>query len=430
MNRKPQISRRAVLKGLGVTVALPWLESVRSWAREAVQNDPAAAPKRFACLFQGDGISPPDWWAKGQGDAMELGPSLEALAPYKSKLNVLNGLFNRNAGGGHARCTGNILSGVALQRGRIIRGAASMDQLLAKQNEQESAVPSLVLGCEHPVSGFHESQYSMVYASHISWQNAESPVPIELYPSLAFDTLFGGKSGKLQGSILDHVLEQANDLRGKVSGSDRLKLDEYLSSVRETEQRVRKLQKQGGDDQQSKQRAAQRPADGLPTDLREYARAMCDMIAMAFQTDRTRVATLLLSRDLSGQVYPFLGIRDDHHSYSHSNTGPEYKKIVKFHVEQYAYLVGKLAAMQEGDRTVLDNSCILFISEHWDAHNSNQVPVVLAGGLGGALATGRSMDFLHAGNERRKLCSLYLALLDRMGIPLREFGDATERLAG
>ena len=430
MNRKPQISRRAVLKGLGVTVALPWLESVRSWAREAVQNDPAAAPKRFACLFQGDGISPPDWWAKGQGDAMELGPSLEAFAPYKSKLNVLNGLFNRNAGGGHARCTGNILSGVALQRGRIIRGAASMDQLLAKHNEQESAVPSLVLGCEHPVSGFHESQYSMVYASHISWQNAESPVPIELYPSLAFDTLFGGKSGKLQGSILDHVLEQANDLRGKVSGSDRLKLDEYLSSVRETEQRVRKLQEQGGDDQQSKQRAAQRPADGLPTDLREYARAMCDMIAMAFQTDRTRVATLLLSRDLSGQVYPFLGIRDDHHSYSHSNTGPEYKKIVKFHVEQYAYLVGKLAAMQEGDRTVLDNSCILFISEHWDAHNSNQVPVVLAGGLGGALATGRSMDFLHAGNERRKLCSLYLALLDRMGIPLREFGDATERLAG
>lgn len=430
MNRKPQISRRAVLKGLGVTVALPWLESVRSWAREAVQNDPAAAPKRFACLFQGDGISPPDWWAKGQGDAMELGPSLEALAPYKSKLNVLNGLFNRNAGGGHARCTGNILSGVALQRGRIIRGAASMDQLLAKHNEQDSAVPSLVLGCEHPVSGFHESQYSMVYASHISWQNAESPVPIELYPSLAFDTLFGGKSGKLQGSILDHVLEQANDLRGKVSGSDRLKLDEYLSSVRETEQRVRKLQKQGGDDQQSKQRATQRPADGLPTDLREYARAMCDMIAMAFQTDRTRVATLLLSRDLSGQVYPFLGIRDDHHSYSHSNTGPEYKKIVKFHVEQYAYLVGKLAAMQEGDRTVLDNSCILFISEHWDAHNSNQVPVVLAGGLGGALATGRSMDFLHAGNERRKLCSLYLALLDRMGIPLREFGDATERLAG
>jgi hypothetical protein len=154
------------------------------------------------------------------------------------------------------------------------------------------------------------------------------------------------------------------------------------------------------------------------------------MIALAFQTDRTRVATLLMSRDLSGQCYPFLGIRDDHHSYSHSNTGPEYKKIVKFHVEQYAYLVGRLASMQEGDATVLDNSCLLFISEHWDAHNSNQVPVVLAGGLGGKLETGRSLDYLNSGNDRRKLCGLYLSLLDRMGVELKEFGDATERLAG
>jgi len=426
MNEK--VSRRAVLKGIGVSVALPWLESVRAWGAEAVNG--AATPQRFACLFQGDGISPPDWWAKGQGAAMELGPSLQALEPFKTKLNVINGLFNRNAGGGHARCTGNILSGVALQRGRIIRGAASMDQLLASRFEQESAVPSLVLGCEHPVSGYHESQYSMVYASHISWRNPDSPVPIELYPSLAFDGLFGNKAGRLQGSILDHVLEQANDLRRKVSGSDQVKLDEYLSSVRETEQRVRKLQARTEKNEAVPAQAALRPADGLPTDLRDYARTMCDVIALAFQTDRTRVATLLLSRDLSGQVYPFLDIRDDHHSYSHSNTGPEYKRIVKFHVEQYAYLVGRLAAMQEGDRTVLDNSCILFVSEHWDAHNSNQVPVVLAGGLGGKLETGRTMDYLQAGNDRRKLCSLYLSLLDRMGLELREFGDAKDRLAG
>lgn len=423
------VSRRAVLKGIGVSVALPWLESVRVFGNETAAKA-AAAPKRFACLFQGDGISPPDWWAKGQGDSMELGPSLEALAPYKSKLNVINGLFNRNAGGGHAKCTGNILSGVALQRGRIIRGAASMDQMLAKHNEEVSAMPSLVLGCEHPVSGFHESQYSMVYASHISWQNSESPVPIELYPSLAFDSLFGNKAGKLQGSILDHVLEQAKDLRRQVSGSDQVKVDEYLSSVRETEQRVRKLQAQSKDETQIQARSGQRPPDGLPSDLRDYARSMCDVIALAFQTDRTRVATLLLSRDLSGQVYPFLGIRDDHHSYSHANTGPDYKKIVKFHVEQYAYLIGRLASMQEGDGTVLDNSCIQFISEHWDAHNSNQVPVVLAGGLGGTLTTGRTLDYLEAGNDRRKLCGLYLGLLDRMGIERSEFGDATEHLAG
>jgi len=427
MNRK--ISRRAVLKGLGVSVALPWLESVPVWGKDS--TDVTAAPKRFACMFQGDGISPPDWWAKGKGDTLELGPSLASLAPYKSKLNVLNGLFNRNAGGGHARCTGNILSGVALQRGRNIRGAASMDQLLARKFEDESAVSSLVLGCEHPVSGFHESQYSMVYASHISWQNSDSPIPIELYPSLAFDTLFGSRSGKLQGSILDHVLEQANDLRKTVSGTDQVKIDEYLTSVRETEKRVKKLHTSAQEDAATKSaRAAQRPADGLPGDLRTYARTMCDVIALAFQTDRTRVATLLLSRDLSGQVYPFLGIRDDHHSYSHANTESEYKKITKFHVDQYAYLVGRLAEMQEGDRTVLDNSCIMYVSEHWDAHNSNQLPVVLAGGLGGTLETGRALDYMQAGDDKRKLCSLYLGLLDRMGIELKEFGDANTRLAG
>jgi hypothetical protein len=157
---------------------------------------------------------------------------------------------------------------------------------------------------------------------------------------------------------------------------------------------------------------------------------MCDVIALAFQTDRSRVATLLMSRDLSGQVYPFLGIRDDHHSYSHANTGREYQSIVKCHVEQYAYLLDKLARMQEGERSVLDNSCIQFVSEHWNAHNGRQVPLILAGGLGGALATGRSLDYLRAGDQKRKLCSLYLSIMDRMGLELPTFGDSRERLAG
>jgi hypothetical protein len=151
---------------------------------------------------------------------------------------------------------------------------------------------------------------------------------------------------------------------------------------------------------------------------------------LAFESDRTRVATLLMSRDLSGQVYPFLNIRDDHHSYSHSNEGREYAAIVKCHVEQYARLVKRLSEAREGDATVLDNSCLMFVSEHWDAHNSNQVPVVLAGGLGGELRTGRSLDYLKAGSDKRKLCSLYLSLMDRMGLELPEFGDSRERLAG
>lgn len=426
MTPETAISRRVLLKGLGVTVALPWLESFR-----AVAAAPTAkgAPKRFACLFIGDGISPPHWWAKGQGQEMELGSSLEALAPFKEKINVINGLFNREGDGGHARCTGNILSGAALQRGRTIKGGVSMDQLLAKHYEEETPQPSLVLGCEQPVSGFHESQYSMVYASHISWRNGDSPVPIELYPSLAFDSLFGGKAGKLQGSILDDVLEQAKDVSGKVSGSDRQKLDEYLSSVRETEQRVQRLNRMAKDDAPLAV-SGQRPPAGQPKDFREYSRLMCDIIALAFQSDRSRVATLLLSRDLSGQVYPFLGVRDDHHSYSHSNEGKEYQAIVKCHVEQYAYLIEKLAMMPEGDGTVLDHSCIMFVSEHWNAHNGNQVPLVLAGGLGGTLKTGRTLDYLKAGNDKRKLCSLYLTLMDRMGLELPTFGDAKDRLAG
>lgn len=419
------ISRRLLLKGLGVTVALPWLESL-AVAAPRVAKTP---PKRFACMFIGDGISPPNWWAKGEGAKMELGPSLEALAPFREKINVIDGLFNKEGDGGHARCTGNILSGAKLERGRTIKGGVSMDQLLAKKYEEETAVPSLVLGCEQPVSGFHESQYSMVYASHISWRNGDSPVPIELYPSLAFDSLFGGKAGKLQGSILDDVLEQAKDVSSKANGGDKQKLDEYLSSVRETEERVKRLNKIAKEESPVVQ-PGQRPPVGQPKDFREYSRLMCDVIALAFQSDRTRVATLLMSRDLSGMVYPFLNIRDDHHSYSHSNEGKEYQAIVKCHVEQYAYLLEKLSKMTEGDGTVLDNSCIMFVSEHWNAHNGTRVPLVLAGGLGGTLKTGRVLDYLKAGNDKRKLCSLYLSLLDRMGTQLKEFGDSNERLAG
>jgi hypothetical protein len=304
-----------------------------------------------------------------------------------------------------------------------------MDQKLAKHLEDETAVPSLVLGCEQPVSGFHESEYSMVYASHISWSNPDSPIPIELYPSLAFDSLFGGRTGTLQTSILDDVLEQARDIRTKVSHSDQVKIDEYLSSVRDTEQRLQRLN-QAEADEQPVVDERQRPPVGQPKDFREYARLMCDIIALAFQADRTRIATMLMSRDLSGQVYPFLNIKDDHHSYSHANTEREYQAIVKCHVEQYAYLIERLANMQEGDATVLDNSCLMFISEHWNAHNSDHVPLVLAGGLGGALQTGRSLDYLPSGNAKRKLCSLYLSLMDRMGLELPEFGDAQQRLSG
>ena len=422
------VSRRVVLQGLGAAVALPWLESGRLFAADV----PAAPPQRFAFLFFGDGIHPPEWWAKGRGSNMELGPAFAPLADVRTKLNYVNGLaHNGNVVGGHARGAAGILTGVQPQGGREVRAETSLDQILAQKLGDKTALPSLSLACERPVSGFHESGYSMMYSSHVSWRSPVSPVPTELYPALAFDSLFESKGGKAQVSVLDHVLEQLGDVTRKVSHHDRAKLDEYTTSVREVEQRLVKLQQRddadGADGAAADKFTAQRPADGLPNKLDEHARLMCDVIALAFQADRTRIATLLLTNNLSGQVYPFLGLRDDHHSFSHNWNGKEFASITRFWVERYAYLVNKLDAMQEGDGTVLDHSCIVLANEQWTAHTAPKVPLLMAGSLGGTLETGRTLDF--EASQDRKMCSLYLALLERMGVPQAKFGDATAALS-
>ena len=267
----------------------------------------------------------------------------------------------------------------------------------------------------------------MMYASHVSWSSPVSPVPSELYPSLEFDALFESKGNKTHLSVLDHVLEQLKDVAGKVSVSDRAKIDEFTTSVREVEQRLSKIEKQGSDTVPTEELKNKRPDDGLPTTVDAHARLMCDIIALAFQMDRTRVSTLLLTNNLSGQVYPFLGLRNDHHSFSHAWQGPDYAKIPRFWVEQYAYLLTRLNSMQEGDGTVLDNSCIMMANEQWTAHNAPKVPLLQSGGLGGQIKTGRSLDYENA--EDRKLCSMYLTLMDRMGHPMKEFGNSTEQLA-
>src|SRR5207248_2378537 len=211
------------------------------WGGEATSEGTSPAfPKRFAALFMGNGISPNHWWAKGAGADMELGKSLEPLAAFRSRLNVLTGLFNKNATGVgiHPGQTGNILSGAALQKGAVLRGGVSMDQVLAARLGEETAQPSLVLGCEQPITGYHETNFSMAYSSHISWQDAHSPVPMEVYPSLAFDSLFDNQGSRRTSSILDRVRGQAAALQRQVSSADRAKLDEYLGSVREVEKRV------------------------------------------------------------------------------------------------------------------------------------------------------------------------------------------------
>jgi hypothetical protein len=422
-------------------MALPWLESLPGWGSEpAARASAPAYPRRLAVLFMGNGISPNNWWAKGSGPAMELSKSLEPLAPLRPRLNVISGLFNKHATGVgiHPGQTGNILSGAALQKGAVLHGGVSMDQVLADHLGEDTAQPSLVLGCEQPITGYHETNFSMAYSSHISWHDAYSPVPMEVYPSLAFDSLFDNQGSRRTLSILDRVKDQAAALQGQVSQADRRKLDEYLSSVRDVEKRVERTRAaRDRADERARDRGRQaltmpRPVNGLPEDIREHMRLMCDIVALAFQTDKTRVATLLLCRDLSGLFYPFLDVRTAHHPTSHEDNSDAYERVTRYYVSQLAYLAGRLAAMPEGDTNVLDNSCLMFVSSMWSGtrHDSTKVPLLLVGGLEGALTTGRVLDYTDRGDEDRKLCSLYLSLMERMGVKTSRFGDATAPLAG
>jgi hypothetical protein len=429
------ISRRTVLRGIGVTMALPWLESVNAWAAA-----PAPWPRRFAVLFMGNGINGNHWWATGSGAGMKLSTSLTPLAPLKKKLTVINGLFNKQAVGVgiHPGQTGNLLSGVPIQKGPIVRAGITVDQVLADRLGQETPQPSLVLACEPPASGYHETNFSMAYSSHISWRSGGSPVPSELYPSQAFDSLFENRGGLRYRSILDRVKDRAASLSRTVSATDKAKLDAYLTSVRDVERRIERVHavKDTADDRAKENArpavAMQRPQNGRPDDLRDHTRLMCDIIALAFQTDQTRVASLLLARDLSSLSYPFLDVRESHHGASHDDLSDGYERISRFHVSQLAYLAGQLDAMPEGEGTVLDNCCLLWLSNMWSGwkHDNMKLPVVLAGGLGGTLETGRALDYLNAGDDNRKLCSLYLSIMDRMGVTLERFGDADTRLAG
>jgi len=420
-------------------MALPWLESFAAKAATTTGNATAAVfPKRFGVVFLGCGVNEDHWSSEGSGADMKLGKSLSPLDPLKSKINVVHGLFNKGAMGLgiHPPQTGSLLTGAHLEKGAVLHSGISIDQMIANHVGQDTLQSSMVLACEQPITGFHESNFSLAYSSHISWQSPDSPVPNECYPALAFDMLFENRGSLVNISILDRVKERADRLSRRISSNDNAKLDEYMTSVREVEKRVegmRKAQSKAEDAAKDKSRPVwtmERPANGLPEDLREHAKLMCDLIAIAFQTDKTRVASLIISRDLSSMYYPFLEVKEGHHGASHNNNSDAYERISRFHVQQYAYLASKLDSMPEGDGTVLDNSCLMFISNLWvgRTHNNSRLPLVLSGGLGGTLKTGRTLDYVKAGDENRKVCSLYLSLMDRFGIKLDRFGDATTRL--
>jgi len=349
---------------------LPWLESLPAFGETSA---PAGFPKRFAVLFMGNGVNEDHWDAQGLGADMKLSKTLTPLEPLKHKINVIHGLFQKRAMGQgiHPAQTGCLLSGATIQKGAIIKAGITVDQMVANQVGQDTAQPSIVLACEQPMTGYHETNFSMAYSSHVSWQTPESPVPNEVYPSLAWDNLFENRGSLRNMSILDRVMDDATALTREISSSDKFKLDEYLNSLREVEKRIDRT-RQNKDKAQdlAKQRnkpvfTMDRPANGLPEDLREHARLMCDIIAIAFQTDKTRVASLLLARDLSAMYYPFLEVREGHHAASHNNASDGYERIARFHLSQLAYLASKLDSMPEGDGTVLDNACLMWLSNMW-----------------------------------------------------------------
>jgi len=458
LNRRPRcyvqpknlgvVTRRRFLHGTGVLMALPFFDSLPSFAAAPAADPgpttpatpPSPYPQRFAAIFMGCGINPDHWWAKGSGDAMELSKTLQPLAPLKKKLNVIDGLFNRPAVGVgiHPGQTGNILSGMPLMKGAVLHGGISLDQVLANRIGQETVQPSLVLGCEQPMSGYHETNFSMAYSSHISWQSPDSLVPMEVYPSLAFDSLFENRGSKRMQSVIDRVKDDASSLSRKLSSEDNQKLGEYLASVREVEQRVDRMRSEQNRAADNARGASQplinmkRPDNGLPEDIREHMRLMCDIVALAFQTDKTRLASLVLCRDYSGLYYPFLGVRAAHHGASHDDLSEGYEAISRYYVTQLAYLATRLDAMPEGEGTVLDHTCLLYLSSMFSGsrHDNTKLPILTLGGLGGTLATGRTLDYGVKSDEERKLCSLYLSIMDRMGVQLPRFGDADTRLAG
>jgi len=429
---KHDISRRTMLRGLGVTMALPWMESVRVWGdTKKVAKQASEAPVRMGILFAGCGFHSKEWWAKGEGKAMELGKVLAPLKDFREKMVFIRGLYNKEAlkGNIHSSQTGNLLSGAPLASGGRIQSGTSVDQYVAKRIGHQTKVPSLVLGCEKSNPGVHKN-YSLLYSSHISWSSPNTPTPLEVYPSLAFDRLFKNKTETGDRSVLDAILGDARDLRRNISRQDQQKLDEYLNSVREVEQRIESAGKRGelqGWRPTLTKPNMPRPKDGYPQDIVEHMRLMSDILVLAFQTDTTRICTLKLNNDHGTLRFPHIGVDYMiHHLLSHTDNA-DWLKVNQFFLEQMAYIARRLDAIQEGPRTALDNTMLMLCSSMITGHHdAKQLPVVMLGGAGGRIKGGRNLDYLK--NPNRQMSRLFLSMMDKMNVRPNTFGDAVAPL--
>lgn len=429
------ISRRTLLRGIGAAVAVPWLDAMTpAFARGA-----AAPPTRLAFIYTPNGKNMDDWTPKAEGAGVELPAILQPLKDLQDDFSILTGLTADKArphgdgGGDHARALSAFLTGAQPRKtdGADIRAGVSVDQAAAAAIGDQTRLSSLEIGCEAgAMAGNCDSGYSCVYSSTMSWKSATQPLPKDVNPKSVFDRLFGGGSSaeraKVQArrqSVIDLVREDYKDLNGKVGKHDQRKLDEYITSIRDIEQRLERalhLPEVKVPDGVAK------PA-GVPASYEEHIKLMGDLLVLAFQTDVTRVATFVVANEGSNKPYAFIGVPEGHHDLSHHGNDKAKKakiaKINTFHVAQLAYILGKMKSIKEGDGTLLDHSMIAYGSGNSDgnAHNHDNLPVLLAGRGGGSIKQGRHLRFA----KETPVNNLWVALLQRMGVKLSSLGDST-----
>ena len=443
MKNSWHIPRRTFLKGLGTAIALPVLESLlpRGLAAAEALAGGKAAPRRMAFVYVPNGANMADWTPAATGADFELPMILDPLKEHKRDFSVLTGLaqdkgFPHGDGAGdHARASATFLTGAQPRKtgGADIKVGISVDQFAAQQIGDRTRFASLELGTDKSrIAGNCDSGYSCAYSFNISWKSESQPMAPEVDPRLVFDRLFNnGNSSEMdevrikrdrdRKSILDFALEDARTLKSKLGLTDRRKLDEYLSAIRELEQRI----------ERANGFAATMPdytrPTGIPKSYEEHLRLQFDLMALAFQTDTTRIATFIMAHDGSNRQYPFIGVRDGHHDLSHHQGDEEKKgkiaKINRFHMTQFAYFIERLKSIREGEGTLLDNSMIVYGSGLGDGnrHNHDNLPVLLAGRGGGTINSGRHIQY----DKGTPMNNLYLSMLNRMGAKADRLGDSS-----
>lgn len=442
--RKSSISRRTLLRGTGVTLALPWLEAMVPTSALASSKMPKS-PTRMAMLYMPNGVNVSKWVPQGTGRDFTLSPTLSPLQDLKDDLVVISNLWNANSkgGDGHYVKEAAILTCSTIKKtpGADIANGVSVDQLAAQRVGTQTPLPSLELGVTPVAIGVDAVVgYTRIYGSHIAWSNPSTPLAREINPRLAYERLFRAASGqnsnaaKMDTLLLDRVLGDAKNLKTELGSADQVRLDEYLSVMRSLEERVQRAS--SGSQKAWKPRVAIDPK-AAPTDRplnhAEHVKLMLDIIATAFQSDTTRVSTFMFGNAVSDVSFRFLeGVSAGHHDTSHHQNNEDklrqYQIINQWHIAQYAYLLRKLKSMKEGYSTVLDNSMILFASALSDGnkHDPRKLPVLLAGKSGGRIDTGQHLVF----TEDSPLADLYVAMLDAFGTPVERFADSTGPLAG